>query len=123
MPLHRAMRAVSRGFPVIVLWIYIGALVLGLAMMFVFPLATIFLVAAGLVGLAVLIPLARLLRALERRSARAALECGACPACGEAVSGPPDDATPWRCEACGGRFDAAGAELAGAAETGAAQGA
>jgi len=112
MRVYRVIRAVNRGYPLAVLWLYVAAFLLAVVLMFMHPLGTIVLVWIGLLGLVFALLVAKLLAVVQRIVARNILAAGACPGCGGHLSGADAEAKVRRCEACGSMFLVTGAEEA-----------
>ena len=87
MRVYRVIRAVNRGYPLAVLWLYVAAFLLAVVLMFMHPLGTIVLVWIGLLGLVLALLVAKLLAVVQRMVARNILAAGACPGCGGHLSG------------------------------------
>ena len=45
---YRVMRAIDRGYPLAVLWLYVGAFAVAMALMFVFPPGSLIMMGLGL---------------------------------------------------------------------------
>jgi len=111
MRFYRIVRAVNRVYSLAVLWLYIAAFVVAVALMFMYPIGTIALVWAGLVGIVLVLVAGKLLALLQRAVARRALARGRCPNCTAALDGEaPTDPELRRCDACGSVFLPTGAE-------------
>jgi hypothetical protein len=117
---YRVVHAINRGYPLAVLGLYVVALLLALAMMFVHPFVTIFLFLAALAGLVLVVLMAWGLAGLEHSIARWVLARGSCPSCGGSMTDA-GDATPAAgperiCPGCAASFTARGARSAGPEE-------
>lgn len=97
---YRFFRAIARGYPFVVLALYIGAFFIALTLMFVFPPATLLLLGFGLAGLVGVALVGKTLAAVEHLVARRILAGGACPGCGHRMQTMRDAASRWRCEFC-----------------------
>jgi ribosomal protein L37AE/L43A len=109
--LYRILRAINHIYPVAVLWMYIGAFLLAMSLMFIFPPGTLILLWMGLVSLVGVVIVAKVLVGAQRAVARHVLSAGVCPYCGERSARVRDPAEEWRCEACGTSFLPGGAEV------------
>lgn len=111
MRFYRIIRAVNGVYSLAVLWLYIAAFIVAVLLMFMYPLGTIALVWAGLVGIVLVLLAGKLLAVLQRSVARKALARGRCPNCAATLDREvPADSDLRRCEACGGLFLPTGAE-------------
>lgn len=98
---------------------YLLAFVTAFAMVFMLPVGALLLVFVGLMGLIPVVTVAVALRAFERPLARAKLQRGDCPACGEhaieSVSGALESAgaggAAHFCRACGTGFSQRGEDM------------
>jgi hypothetical protein len=119
MRLYRIIRVINRAYALTVLWLYIAAFLVAVALMFVHPAGTIILVWAGLVGILLVLLVGKLLAVLQRAAARRALGAGRCPSCGSSLErAPADAAASMACDACGCVFLANGTEQVESAEPG-----
>jgi hypothetical protein len=110
MRLYAIVSAVSAGYPIAVLWCYVAAFVLAMALMFVFPPGTIVLLWVGLMSLAAVVIVHHLLALMRNVVARFLLSRGSCPSCGHGMGIARDVSVPWTCEGCGTVFLPSGAE-------------
>jgi hypothetical protein len=115
MRFYRIIRAVNRAYALTVLWLYIAAFLVAVALMFMYPIGTITLVWVGLVGIVVVVLGGKLLALAQRAVARRALGAGRCPNCGSSFEGVSREASR-ACEACGCAFLPNGTEQAEARE-------
>jgi hypothetical protein len=110
---YRILHGISQSFSLAVLWAYIGAFLLAMALMFVFPPATILLLWLGLMGLGAVVIVGKLLDVVVRSVARLILRGGACPRCGRRMQSARDPGVSWDCEACAAVFEPDGRERYG----------
>jgi len=110
---YRVLRAISDVYPTAVLGCYVAAMIVALAMMFIFPPGTLLLLGFGLAGLVLVVLLYRLLTMVVRADARLILGGGACPCCGRRMQTQRDESRPWACEWCEVTFLPSGAETDG----------
>jgi ribosomal protein L37AE/L43A len=108
--LYQIVRSLNEWYPLAVLWMYIGALLLALAMMFIFPQGTILLMFLGLAGLAFVAVGWRLLQWTMHALARGILTRGLCPNCKKSASAH-DPSSDWTCVHCGATFSPRGVQL------------
>ena len=108
--LYRILRANNSGYALCVLGLYIGAFLLGFALLFVFPQITLLMLFLGLGGLAFFSLGSIILRAAQRWLAHRTLSAGACPSCQQPIEllHAPEDH--WRCMSCGAVYSANGEE-------------
>ncbi|MDY7107204.1 MAG: hypothetical protein SYC29_01070 [Planctomycetota bacterium] len=117
MRFYRVIRAINRAYALTVLWLYIAAFLVAVALMFMYPIGTITLVWAGLVGLVVALLVGRLLAIVQRALARRSLTASRCPSCGAGLDDVSAEASsPRTCGACGCIFLPNGAEQTGSGE-------
>ncbi|MCP3903282.1 MAG: hypothetical protein GY715_06565 [Planctomycetes bacterium] len=105
---YRIIRAFNHGYPLVMLGLYVGSLILAMGLMFVFPPGTLLLLGLGLASLGIVILFARLLEMLEHLLARLILRSGTCPNCGRRMQTIHDEERPWTCESCERVFSATG---------------
>jgi hypothetical protein len=116
---YRIIRAVNRAYSLAVLWLYIAAFIVAVVLMFMYPIGTIALVWAGLVGIVLVLLAGKSLAVLQRAVARRALARGRCPGCAATLEGEsPSDSDLRRCDACGSVFLSTGAEETESSEAG-----
>ncbi|MHC5114806.1 MAG: hypothetical protein ACYTGP_10315 [Planctomycetota bacterium] len=97
---YRLIRAFNHGYPMVMMGLYIGAMFLALALMFIFPPGTLLLLGLGLASLGIVVLVARVMEIVEHASARWILRSGACPTCGRRMQTIRDETRPWTCEWC-----------------------
>jgi hypothetical protein len=109
--LYRIFRSVNSWFAVVLLWVYVLAFLMALPLMFVFPLAPLGMLAAGLFSLGVAALVSMWLHMGERAAARRKITGGVCPACGS--QWPRFDPAQWpqQCSHFAREFAANGAEV------------
>lgn len=107
---YRVMKSMSDWYALAVLWTYLAAFLIALALVFVFPLGPLILLFLGLASLGGVLLTARLLRSIKHRAARYSLNRGACPMCLADGQPRPQLGQPWRCEKCAAEFSVDGSE-------------
>jgi ribosomal protein L37AE/L43A len=107
--LYRLFRSINAAYPMAVLWSYIAAFFLALALMFVFPQGTLLLLFLGLAGLGAVILTSKTLNGVQHLLARHALGRGVCPNCRTPRPSVPQQAD-WRCPRCHITFTSSGWE-------------
>jgi hypothetical protein len=91
---------------------YALAAVAALGLMFVFPLAPLFMLFGGLASLGIVVGISACTRGLQRLLGRRSLESGVCPQCSKGLSARPvPGASKVTCANCGAAFEASGAEI------------
>ena len=110
MLMYRAIRAVHRGYPLTVFWLYVCAFLFSLPFLFLMPQVTLALLGLGLAGLVWVAIGEKLLGWSERLAARRALRHGSCPHCGSGLPQARDASAHWQCEVCGRSYLPTGAE-------------
>lgn len=102
------LHAVNEWYGLTVFWLFVAAFIAALAMIFIFPFASLLLVFLGVFALLGAVLVAKLLGAAERGAARSALHRSACPRCGAPVVARNPAGTA-ACARCGEAFLASGA--------------
>lgn len=108
--IYRLAHAVNASYGLAVAWAYIGAFLLALGLLFIFPQVTLLLFFLALGSLGLTIGLGAAIDWLTRILARRGLARGRCPRCGDVIAGGPV-AAEWRCPLCSSHFAIDGAEI------------
>jgi len=106
---YRLIRSFNHCYPMAMMGLYVGAMILALALMFVFPPGTLLLLGFGLASLGIVVLIARISEIFEHASARSILRSGVCPTCGHRMQTIRDETRPWTCEWCEHTFTTTGA--------------
>ena len=109
--IYRVLRVINEWYALTVFWIFVAVFLMAFSLVFVFPLAPILLVFAGLGGLGVAVIGGKTLKGFQHMLARYAVNRGVCPACRMRATGSPGNSS-WECSACHCRFDQGGCEIA-----------
>lgn len=107
----RILRSINGWFGIVLIWVYVIAFLMALPLMFVFPLAPLGMLAAGLLSLGVVALASMVLRALQRWAARTAINSGKCPGCSAVWPRLDPSQWPQQCAKCDASFAATGQEL------------
>ncbi len=108
--LYRILHAINSSYALAVAWLYIGAFVVALSLLFIFPQVTLLLFFVGLASLGFVILIGWTIDGVARGMARQALHAGRCPRCGQSsqTHKHPDA---WTCEHCHAEFQPDGSEI------------
>ncbi len=107
---YRSLQHANRVYEFTVFGVLIGAFLVAMLLMFVHPTGAITIFWIGLILLAITVVVERVVRQIQRSTARKALRAQVCPNCDARISQDQNDGTKWQCQACGSIFLENGAE-------------
>jgi predicted RNA-binding Zn-ribbon protein involved in translation (DUF1610 family) len=112
MLIYRLLRAVNLAYPFLVFWLYLGAFVIALSFVFVFPPVALLLVFVCVLSIPFIFLTRLVLMFPQLLLARHALRKHKCPRCGEFVIDVRSEAEgAWHCVSCGVHYMIAGEEI------------
>ena len=107
---YQSLIRTNERYQVTVLFVYLGMLLVAMAMMFVHPTVTLLLFWIGLISLAAFALSEKFIGSVLRKSARHDLARFVCPRCGAAVHHDPQQVEDWCCDRCDAAFECSGEE-------------
>ena len=112
---YRILRFVNEWFAIVVLWLFIGAFLLALSFVFLFPQVTLALFFLGLAALGVAVVASGFLRWMQRRLARRTMSAGVCPRCRASLRETAEPGFMVQCTGCATLYAQDGTEIEQAA--------
>jgi hypothetical protein len=106
----RSLSRANESYQLTVFCVFIGMLLVAMAMMLVHPTVTLVLFWLGLISLGAFAMSEKFIGTRMRRSARSELERSVCPRCRATVHREPLEAQDWCCDECGAIFKSSGEE-------------